>query len=454
MSRPTLSRQLADRSLRHWSEPLPEALKRVARRCILDIIGAGLAGTVKPIAQHAAAFAAATYGAGRSTLFSGPTGVHPAGCAFANAVAAHALDYDDTCHAGVVHATAVVFPATFAAAQARAASGSELLRGFIAGVETAYALGRRVGPEPYDRGWFATGVIATVGAAAGAAIIRTRDPAQLERAIVLAATQAAGPRVILGTDTKPWAAGVAALAGHQAADAAAWPIGVPGDLFGADNGYLQLFAPAARANRGADSLEGFGLLDPGITFKRHPVCSSAQTTLDALDSLLHDTDLRASAIERIDVTLAPLAHRSLPYREPKNLAQAQFSLPFIVACRLLGLDLLEAVLEERHLHGARTKELMARVHKRDRTLDVDARSYPEAAHARIRLRDGSELEATRLTAHGDPRSPLSDAELREKFFRAASRAIPSASAIAIAERVETLETLPSLDTLSALIARG
>ena len=140
-----------------------------------DIIGVAVAGSTRPIAKTAAGFAASTYGAGQATLIATGALAHPRAAALANGVAAHALDYDDTSYAGILHATAVVFPAVLAAAETHAVRAPSFLRAFVAGVETTYTLGKLLGTSVYDRGWFTTGVLGSIGAAAATSVALAGD---------------------------------------------------------------------------------------------------------------------------------------------------------------------------------------------------------------------------------------------------------------------------------------
>src|SRR5689334_10245436 len=99
-------------ALRH--EDVPEDVRLQARRAILDVSGVMAAGSVHP----AVAALRRSFEAER-----GPCTVAGGGSAFAataaliNGAAAHAWDFDDTSYTGIMHGSAVIFPAILAIAE-------------------------------------------------------------------------------------------------------------------------------------------------------------------------------------------------------------------------------------------------------------------------------------------------------------------------------------------------
>ena len=176
VSEPPLSEPTVAESIGRWSAgvrvtALPPEVLWAAKRCLVDVTGVALAGCGRPAARIVQAHVARETAKGFSRVLGGDVRLRPAAAAFANGTSAHVLDFDDTSFEAIAHASAVVFPAVFALAEDTDASGDELLAGFIAGIETVYALGRAF-DELYRRGWWNTAVLGAVGAAAGAARVR------------------------------------------------------------------------------------------------------------------------------------------------------------------------------------------------------------------------------------------------------------------------------------------
>ena len=122
---------LADAVVSLRLEDIPHDVLNQAKRCLIDVCGVTLAGSNTESARLLLQTAVATYGEGDCDILGTPYRLNAPGAAFANGSAAHALDFDDNCYAGIVHASAVVFPAVLAIAQKHGASGADLLLGSL-----------------------------------------------------------------------------------------------------------------------------------------------------------------------------------------------------------------------------------------------------------------------------------------------------------------------------------
>ena len=287
-----------------------------AKRCILDVIGVSYAGAAHATGEDATA---------SST-----------GAALANGTAAHAWDYDDVSFEGMVHGTAAVWPAVLAVAQANQAGGADLLTAFVAGVEAEYALGRAFTPELFFRGWWTTGLLGAIGSAIGSGKAMGLDAKGLAQAISIAAAQATGPYVLVGTPIKPYACGRAAEAGVQAANFALAGLTAPDDVFENAQGFTNMFAdrtffPSELAKLG----DRFVLETSRLTFKRYPVCAGAQGSVEAVLDLKAEHGLTADQVTKVRCEVTPAISHYMQYRVPRDTTEAQFSLPYCIACALL-----------------------------------------------------------------------------------------------------------------------
>src|SRR4051794_24241049 len=105
---------------------IPPPVQDIATACLVDTIGVAVAGANQSVTRLVRDHVAATYAAGPCTMLGAAQRCTAAGAALANATAAHALDFDDNCYAGLVHGSAVLAPAVFAVGEAGAISGAEL----------------------------------------------------------------------------------------------------------------------------------------------------------------------------------------------------------------------------------------------------------------------------------------------------------------------------------------
>jgi 2-methylcitrate dehydratase PrpD len=431
---------------------LPAGVAAAATRCIVDATGVGLAARGRAVVEAALDVARRSAAAGPCTLIGRPEALSAVGAAQVNATAIHALDFDDTSYAGTLHATAVVWPAVLAAAEQDAASGADAFAGLVAGVETAYALGRAMGNAIYDRGWWTTALFGTIGAAAGSARALRMDRRSTRHAIALAAAQAFGMRAVMGSAAKPFLCGRAAANGLTAALAAG--AGIDGPAAALESGFgLAGLAGAGGADWGAvDELGArFALVDPGIAFKQYPVCSSSQAAAEATAAILAGAALDGEAVARVDCLVTPMVAQCLPYPQPRSVAEAQFSLPFAVGCILAFGALAPGHLSDAVLADPRLLRAMAKVSMAvDPTLAAtaeDRRDRPEASIVTVAAADGRRFTRRVDAATGMPANPMSDTMLEAKFRSCARSALSAHEADALLQRLRGLRNLASIRAL-------
>lgn len=432
-----------------------------AVRSIVDTVGAAIAGADRSAPVIARQFAFAHYGHGPCRVFGHPGSLTSTGAAFANAVAAHALDFDDTCYSGIAHGSAVVLPAVLAAGQAVGASGQDLIRGFVAGSEVVYRIGHLFGDDLYFRGFWNTGVLGTVGAAAAAAKVMGLPAPQVSHALAIAASQIEGLRACLGTLAKPLLAGRAAEAGVGAAALARLGADGPGAVLEGENGWADVLnngrfhgetdrqlASGDRFFLG-DRSEDFFLIDPGVAFKLFPVCSAAQAAVEAVLELLAEHHLSGDDVARVVCYVPELVLISLRFPRPATSTEAQFSMTFAVGSALAFGRLTPAELTPATLADPRLAAAMVRVEMRPATeLPVGSIALgPEGAKVVLSLHDGRTLERVAPFATGTPERPMPDAQLDDKFFRCAVPAIGHEAADRMLARLRRLESVDDLGRL-------
>jgi 2-methylcitrate dehydratase PrpD len=328
---PGLTDAVVDRCRSIAPGVLPGGASLFARHCLLDWFGCALAGSREPVAEILAATLREPSGAaaliGRSERTSELT------AALINGAASHALDYDDLQPALAAHPSAAIVPALLAAADGDGATGERLLAALAAGVEAGFVLGCALNPGHYDAGWHGTGTIGTIGAAAGAMHLLGGDEAAWRSAIGLAATQAAGLKVMFGTMAKPLHAGKAASNGLLAARLALAGMDSRSDALEAPRGFAHLYAgggvwPPPPA--------GSRLAIEDVLFKYHASCTATQPTIENALALTREHGLEPDEIERIEVRVAPELEDVCGIREPRNGTEAKFSLYATTALALAG----------------------------------------------------------------------------------------------------------------------
>ncbi|MGW8186499.1 MAG: MmgE/PrpD family protein, partial [Desulfobacterales bacterium] len=126
----------------NWQEFAPE-LQHQAKRCLLDALGALIAGTETPVAKIAASIAASQFGGTQASILVRDSKASACGAVLANGFAANALDIDDGYRLVKGHLGACVLPVILTAAELTpSCTGSEFLTALIIGYEVGIRAGR------------------------------------------------------------------------------------------------------------------------------------------------------------------------------------------------------------------------------------------------------------------------------------------------------------------------
>ena len=215
-----ITEQLAQLIAETTYEQLPASAVTQAKRALLDIIGVTLAGHGEAAGQIITAFVKDAGGHQEAAILGTSLYTSPALAALANGTLGHALDFDDVTFHLRGHPSAPVVPAVLALGQALVASGKDVITAFVIGVEVEAKIGKAMTSAHLRRGWHPTATIGTLGAVAAAAKLFRLTGPQVQMALGIAASKAAGLRQNFGTMTKPLHAGEAARNGVEAAQLA------------------------------------------------------------------------------------------------------------------------------------------------------------------------------------------------------------------------------------------
>lgn len=430
---------------------LPEAVKRTAARCLLDTLGVMLAGSATRTAELSRRVITMSAAAGNAMVAGSDLRVCAPAAAFANGVAAHALDFDDNSYAGFVHGSAVIVPAVLAVAQTSHADGEALLTALAAGAECQYRVGMALGRTLYDRGWWTTGVLGVIGACAAAAKLLNLDVDTTAHALGLAIAGTGGSKSAFGTDAKPLLAGRAAEAGVMAALLAEQGANGPVDALEHIYGLAALCNDGRLDGRWLDpACDQWCLLTPGVDVKRLPVCLSSHAAVDGVLKLATDHHIDATQIAAIMCDVPPVVIANLIYPRPRTGQQGQFSMPFAIAASLLYGQITLDHLDDGLMADERLVALMARVSMTSGPRwqnPAQLIAAPEGAGVVVRLHDGNSFSCFIAKAVGSADHPLSDDALEHKFMRCAAGVLGTVLAERLRITLRQAAILPNLNEL-------
>lgn len=409
-----------------------------AKHVLLDWTAVTLAGSGDPMVQMLAD-EYAPEGRGACQLLGRSSSARALDAAFINGCAGHALDFDDVSSRMAGHPTVPVAPAALALAQARGASGADLLRALVVGHEVEARIGELLGRSHYAQGFHTTGTIGAIGAAAACSTLLALDAGAVRHALGLAATQAAGLKCMFGTMAKPLHAGKAAMNGLMAAQLAARGFTAHPSAIECAQGFARTQAPQLNLRCDAiDTDNGFAI--ESTLFKYHAACYLTHGVIEATRRARQRHGLALDGMAEMTLMVSE-GHRGVcDIAEPQSGLHLKFAIQHLAALALDGADTASLSLySDRTACDQRHVEARRRV-----VLHTSADRRRHHATVRIRMRDGREF-------HEDADVGAPAADLRTQWERLEAKAQAIATPVIGAQRVRQLvAAIDALDRTPSL----
>ncbi|MSV34307.1 MAG: MmgE/PrpD family protein [Bryobacterales bacterium] len=458
----SLTGYVADFIVNTRYEDIPADVLDLARKSILDGLGLSLCGSVAKSGEIVRQFIKATASPGTATVVGSPLKTSPRFAAFANAVNIHADDYDDTqlavaenrTYGLLTHPTAPVLPAVLATAEARGMSGRQMLLAYNVGVEVETKIAEAINPRHYEEGFHSTGTMGVMGSAAAMAKIYGLNRAKTLITLGIAASEGAGFRENFGTMTKPFHAGRAAENGVVAADFAALGWTATDKILEAPRGFFHAAGGGYDRNAIMGKLgKPWTFASPGISIKPFPSGSLTHPGMTAMEKLVREHKIKGDQVDFLEVGTNKNMPNTLIHHQPTDELQAKFSMEFCMASLLLYG---KAGLLEFNDEVVNRPEVQAMIKRVKFGIDpvAEAAGYNKMTTIlKLHLKGGRVIEGRADFGKGSPAIPMSYNDVAEKFLDCAGYAKwPTAKAKAIVEMTRTIEQVPDMRKLTALMS--
>lgn len=433
---------------------LPPHVVELAKVCILDALGSTFLGATLPWGKIVIQYAGAVSGKPESVVIGGLTKADAGNAALANGTMAHAFETDDVLICALHHPGVVVVPAALAIAEREGASGKAFIEAVVAGYEVMNRIGKAIGTESHImRGFFPTSTNGTFGAAAAAGRLLHLDVEQHINALGIAGSQSGGlfEGIKEGVMTKRFGAGKAAQNGVMSAELA--KLGFTGSRTVLEGtwGYLKAFSDKTFPDELVAALgENFNIME--TTFKPYPCCKALHSAIDGTLYLKAEHAIDVAEIKDVVVGGYDKLVKMHDIYAPATAMAAQFSIPYVVATALLKGVPGVANFDDASIHDP---EVLALARKVRLVEDAEiAQHFPahEPSRVTVNLHNGKSHSKAVICSKGTPDNPMSRQELEAKFTEFASLIIPPNQAAKIIEMIWSLETLPDVRALAALLA--
>ncbi len=418
-------------------EDSPQEVKQKVKICVMDLIGSLIAGSQTNAFKLASKLSQNIWSGRDSTILLENKRCNCIGATFANSVAANAIDIDDGFRLVKGHPGSLIIPAALAVGESLKKSGKEVLEAIIVG----YEVGTRAGMiwHDYYPMYHASGSWGALASAATTAKLLNLSIEKTISALGIAEYQAPINPIMRCIDHP-----------SMVKDGIAWgsQTGVSSALMAQEGytGILSIFSFKKYFNQISDLGKKYNILN--LYFKPYACCRWAQPAVEGVLKLVNNNSIETNKIKQIKIYTFKESAR-LSTKIPCTTEEAQYNIVFPIAAAVCdGQVGPKQVLEER----LNDKNILGIIEKikifSDNRFD---KKFPLAAESEVEIIDinGNVYKSGIIKAKGDVENPLSEDELKNKFFWLAEHYKQNSDKIF--DTINNLEKLENIEELINLI---
>jgi 2-methylcitrate dehydratase PrpD len=433
-------------------EKIPANVIHHAKRCLLDLIGVGIAGGRQHAATIVQGLIPAMDGCDEVTLWGSDRKLPLLTAALMNAVQAHAIDMDDGHRYANGHPGVVTIPAAVALSEKENLTGRQLIEAIVIGYEIFIRLGSALNPDLLLRGFHTTATVGCFSSGAVAAKLLKLSRLQTENALSLSGLQSAGLLEVLhsGESGKSFQVGKAAQSGIIAGLLAQQGADGPESVFEGEKGFFKAFAGKPCDPRAICKNLGKDFNLPSIYFKKHAACRHIHSALDAVADIVGKHAVAPEKIGSIDIETYSIAKSLTGHiATADSELGAKFSTPIAIGLLLVFGQSDSAVYKKQYVSDPLVQSIAKKV-----TVRVNPerdKVYPGQRGARVTVNAGIQSYTHEVIyPKGEPENPLSDDEMASKFEKNACMRYSKERAKEIFDTILNIENL-NVRAMTALL---
>jgi 2-methylcitrate dehydratase len=446
-----MSRWAAGLSHAHLSQ---EAVYQ-AKRFLLDSVGCALGGYQQHDVKIALAVLDEIAGRGLATVIGTGQRIDPVSASLANGLMIRCMDYNDIYWKQDPSHPSDIFPAALAGCERAKSDGKELIVGLVLGHEFEMRFCEAAFPGIRERGWHHATLTAFVSPiVAGRAMHLGWE--QIQHAIGISASRhatlgavTAGKLTMMKNTVDPMATQSGVLAALMADKGYTGPEHV----VDGKEGLTHCFGPSWKLNLLTDGLgESWRITQCGM--KAFPTEALTHTPISAVLDIVKSNDLKPEQVEKVQIrSLARAADiLSDPSKyDPRSKETADHSLPYVIAAAIADRQVTPVQFEMKKIMDP---TIRAQLKKVEVVADPEIEKvFPALQRVIVNLTttDGRTFTKQLDYPKGDPRNPLSDAEVEEKFAALAEGVLSEGAQKKLKNAIWNLEKVGSVSKLMALM---
>ena len=410
----TVAGELGAFVIRQRYEDLPSKAIDYAEMLISSTIASAALGSTIDSAKIIRALELERGGHRQATLWFGAAEKLPvAAAARVNAVMSDAAASDDSDLRNIVHAGTTACATSLAVAEQTGASGKDVLAAIVVGYEVAGRMNGAMIGGLQKKGFHGSIVSSFAGAVSAGYLLRLNAP-QMEQAIALMATSMGALHAAANTSTaREYHAGVAAMLGVNAAQAARLGFAAEESILETDRGFFEVYGnkpDVAAVTRGLGErwsiLEDMGIkLVPG----GHPSHSTAEAAANAA----REGNVSPDEVETISISRPGFTTLTGP-QYPTDLIGIAHSPAYFAAAGVADRDYTWAHAFEEKIGNPVIRSLLAKVRVAPPPTE-NLERYKSGAIVTITLRDGRTYSSTVYAPKGAAMLGIAWSDVEAKY---------------------------------------
>jgi 2-methylcitrate dehydratase len=426
-----------------------------AKRFLLDSVGCALGGYQQHDVQIALEVLDEIAGRGPATVIGTGKRMDAVSAALANGLMIRCMDYNDIYWKQDPSHPSDIFPAALACCERAKSDGRELIIGLVLGHEFEMRFCEAAFPGIRERGWHHATLTAFVSPiVAGRALHLGWE--QIQHAVGISASRhvtlgavTAGKLTMMKNTVDPMATQSGVLAALMAEKGYTGPEHV----VDGKEGLTHCFGPSWKLNLLTDGLgETWRITQCGM--KAFPTEALTHTPISAVLDIVKANDLKPEQVQKVQIrSLARAADiLSDPSKyDPQSKETADHSLPYVIAAALAERQVTPAQFE---MSKIMDPTIRAQLRKVEVVADPEIEKvFPALQRVIVNLTatDGRTFSKQLDYPKGDPRNPLSDAEVEEKFAALAEGVLSDRAQKKLTNAIWNLEKAGPVSKLMGLM---
>jgi 2-methylcitrate dehydratase len=447
----TITAQMARWATDLRFEHLSENAIHEAGRYLLDSLGCALGGYRQEDARIALGVIDEIGGTGPATVIGSGKKTDPVSASLANALMVRVMDYNDIYWQQDPSHPSDIIPAAMACGERAGKNGKDLIVGIVLGHEFEMRLCEAAFPGIRERGWHHATLTAFVSPIVASWMLGLPWD-KMQHAIGISASHhgslgavTAGKLTMMKNTVDP----MATQSGVMAALLAEKGYTGPEHVVDGKEGIVHCLGPEWKLEVLVDGLGDSWRIER-CGMKAFPTEALTHAPISATLDIVNENDLAPEQVEKVHIKSLARAADILadPSKyDPRSKETADHSLPYVIAAAVADRQVTPTQFEQEKIMDPKIR---AQLNKVEVVADPEIEKVFPALQrvvVTVTTTDGRELTKQLDYPKGDPRNPLTDREVEEKFDALAEPVLSDVARKRLKQAVWELDQLSSITEL-------